>query len=112
MNYMRRPVSFNPHARTWVASPAESGESVLNFHRQLLGYEQTRLVSLPEVAREMGIGQVWLKDESVRLGLPSFKILGASWGTWRALVNKLDLYPSADIESVKEALGSQKITRK
>ncbi|MBN1165417.1 MAG: pyridoxal-phosphate dependent enzyme, partial [Candidatus Krumholzibacteriota bacterium] len=32
---------------------------------------------------------VWVKDESFRLGLPSFKILGASWAVYRALEKKL-----------------------
>ncbi len=33
----------------------------------------------------LGIGQVLVKDESKRLGLPAFKILGASWAVYRAL---------------------------
>jgi len=33
----------------------------------------------------LGVGQVLLKDESSRLGLPAFKILGASWAIYRAL---------------------------
>ena len=35
-------------------------------------------------ARRSGDG-VWLKDESNRLGLPAFKVLGASWAVERAL---------------------------
>ena len=31
------------------------------------------------------MGQVWVKDESGRLGLPAYKILGASWATYREL---------------------------
>ena len=33
----------------------------------------------------LGIGQVLVKDESKRLGLPAFKILGASWAVYCAL---------------------------
>ncbi len=32
----------------------------------------------------LGVGEVLLKDESSRLGLPAFKILGASWAVYRA----------------------------
>jgi threonine dehydratase len=49
------------------------------------GYAATPLVSLPELAAELGIGFVLAKDESSRLGLPAFKALGASWAIHRVL---------------------------
>jgi diaminopropionate ammonia-lyase len=49
------------------------------------GYRTTPLVELPELAAELGVGAVLLKDESDRLGLPAFKILGASWAVNCAL---------------------------
>ncbi len=45
---------------------------VLAFHRSLPGYAPTPLVD------------GWIKDETHRLGLPAFKILGASWALERA----------------------------
>ena len=48
-------------------------------------YQPTPLVDLPELAAELGVAAVFLKDESDRLGLPTFKILGASWAVNRAL---------------------------
>lgn len=57
----------------------------LELHRKLPGYRPTPLVPAPGIAAELGLGQVWVKNESARLGLPSFKILGASWGVYRAL---------------------------
>jgi diaminopropionate ammonia-lyase len=57
----------------------------LNFHRKLPGYAPSPLVEVRELAGELGLGRLWVKDESSRLGLPSFKILGASWGVYRAL---------------------------
>jgi len=57
----------------------------IEFHRRLPGYEPTPLLDAPELARSLGIGQVLVKDESSRLGLPAFKILGASWAIYRAL---------------------------
>jgi diaminopropionate ammonia-lyase len=55
------------------------------FHERLPEYAPTPLVNAERLAEELGVGQVWVKDESSRLGLPSFKILGASWATYRAL---------------------------
>src|SRR3954464_10089990 len=39
----------------------------------------------PTPVREVEPGRVWIKDESSRLGLPAFKVLGASWAVERAL---------------------------
>jgi diaminopropionate ammonia-lyase len=49
------------------------------------GYRPTPLVELPELATELGVGALFVKDESDRLGLPAFKILGASWAVNCAL---------------------------
>jgi len=57
----------------------------LALHRRLPGYVPSPLVDLPRLAGELGLERLWLKDESSRLGLPAFKILGASWATVRAL---------------------------
>jgi diaminopropionate ammonia-lyase len=57
----------------------------LAFHRRLPGYAPTPLVDVPALAEAMGVGAVLVKDESSRLGLPAFKIAGASWAVQRAL---------------------------
>ena len=44
----------------------------------------------PACAEALGVARVWVKDESSRLGLPSFKILGASWAIHRALEQRGD----------------------
>jgi diaminopropionate ammonia-lyase len=49
------------------------------FHERLPGYAPTPLVSLPELAAELGVRSVMVKDESSRFGLGAFKVLGASW---------------------------------
>ncbi len=69
--------------RTWTcASPSTAA---MAFHRGLAGYAAPPLVELPELALELGVGHVFAKDESSRLGLPAFKALGASWAVHRAL---------------------------
>lgn len=62
-----------------MAAPA------LEFHRGLPGYAPTPVRVLDGVAGELGLAAVGMKDESSRLGLPAFKILGASWAVQRAL---------------------------
>ncbi len=65
-----------------VAPPSPEAAS---FHAALEGYGPTPLRELPGVAAELGVGAVALKDESRRLGLPAFKVLGAAWAVERAL---------------------------
>jgi diaminopropionate ammonia-lyase len=66
------------------AVPPPSSEARC-FHASLRGYRPTPLRPLPSVAEELGVGAVMLKDESARLGLPAFKVLGASWAIECAL---------------------------
>ena len=42
-------------------------------------------MSVPALAAELGVGRVLVKDESLRLGLPAFKVLGASWACHQVL---------------------------
>ncbi|WP_347565443.1 pyridoxal-phosphate dependent enzyme [Nocardioides sp. IC4_145] len=72
-----------PAARGWDAP--SRGTSAREFHRTLAGYERTPLIELPRLAAELGVARVLLKDESARLGLPAFKVLGASWACHRIL---------------------------
>jgi diaminopropionate ammonia-lyase len=74
---------FRTGRRDWSAPAAEPG--AIAFHRSLPGYRPTPLVEIPELAAALGVARVLVKDESVRLGLPAFKILGASWAIERAL---------------------------
>ena len=56
------------------------------FHQSFPGYAPTPLRSLPQTAQLLGVRSVHVKDESMRMGMPSFKILGASWATYRVLL--------------------------
>ena len=79
---------LNPNAGEILAGPYPDREP-LRFHRRLPGYEETPLVDAPGLADALGVGKVYVKDESSRLGLPAFKVLGASWAAYRALEERL-----------------------
>ena len=72
-----------PAARQWTCPPAADGPAA--FHRSLPGYAPTALVELPDLALELGVGRVLVKDESSRLGISAFKALGASWAVARVV---------------------------
>ena len=65
-----------PRTSTPVRSAAPT-TAAAGFHHALPDYAPTPVRDLP--------GGVLVKDESGRLGLPAFKILGASWAVERAL---------------------------
>ncbi|MGH7291842.1 MAG: pyridoxal-phosphate dependent enzyme, partial [Myxococcota bacterium] len=46
-------------------------------------------VEVPALARELGVARVFVKEESSRLGLPAFKVLGASYAVSRALSTRM-----------------------
>ena len=80
-------VVINPHARREVpaAGFAPQSREPMAVHSALPGYAPTPLHDCPELARALGVATVLVKDESTRLGLPSFKILGASYATLDAI---------------------------
>ena len=58
---------------------------LLAFHQRLPGYAPTPLVRAPHLASALGVREAWVKNEANRLGLPAYKILGASWAVYREL---------------------------
>jgi diaminopropionate ammonia-lyase len=75
------------------AATAPPSRAPLDFHRRLPGYAVTPLVEAPPLARANGVARVWVKDESSRLELPAFKMLGASWAAYRAVAKRLGRDP-------------------
>ncbi|MGF2949279.1 diaminopropionate ammonia-lyase [Microbacterium alcoholitolerans] len=78
---MRYDLFANPRAVASIPAEAEQGSSPIDYHRTVPGYQPTPLLDAPRIAQALGVARVLVKDESTRLGLPSFKMLGASWAT-------------------------------
>ena len=93
----------NQGAGVWTYKHGTDISLAQAFHKRLPGYQETSLVPLPDLAKELGVKAVFVKDESSRLGLPAFKILGASWGTFRAIAEQEGLPLDADLEEVSDA---------
>lgn len=51
-------------------------------------YTPTPVYELCELARELGVGTIYLKDEGCRLGLGSFKALGGSYAVLRLVLEE------------------------
>src|ERR1700722_11040529 len=74
---------FARDARGWTCGPPDSGAAA--FHRGLPGYAATPLAQAPGLAAELGVGRLFVKDESARFDLRAFKFLGESWAGFRAV---------------------------
>jgi len=61
------------------------------FHKQIPGYRMSSLQGLPNLATMFGVGGIWVKDESSRLQLNSFKVLGGSFALYRYLQKQLGI---------------------
>ena len=49
------------------------------FHQSFPQYSETPLTQLTQMARYLGLGSIFVKDESYRFGLNAFKVLGGSY---------------------------------
>lgn len=82
-----------------------------SFHRQIPGYNMSPLKGMPRLSAMLGVGGIWIKDESARLSLNSFKVLGGSFAIYQVIKDKLGIrdreLPFAELTSpgVKERLG-------
>ena len=73
-----------------------ASKAARRFHTTFPGYRPTRLVRLKALAQELGVGEIYVKDESERFGLNAFKGLGGSYAIARVICKMAGL----DIEDV------------
>ncbi len=100
-------VFANPRATLQLDGEFPRGEA-FNFHEKLPGYERSPLIDAPTIAATLGVGNVWVKDESSRFGLPAFKVLGASWAIYRALLKLIggSIAPWNTFDDLRERFAS------
>ncbi|MTI17996.1 diaminopropionate ammonia-lyase [Rhodobacteraceae bacterium RKSG542] len=83
----------------------EVAQTTREFHSGIQGYTPTPLVSLPELAKYLGVKAVLVKDESHRFGLNAFKVLGGSYALGCLLAKKLGVeLRDIDLKTVSEQL--------
>ena len=69
----------------------EQARRVRCFHGSFEEYSTTPLVQLKDLARELGVKGIYVKDESYRFGLNAFKVLGGSYAIAREIGKRLGL---------------------
>lgn len=89
----------------------ETVKKVRDFHRSFPMYRETPLAHLPETASAIGLGDIYVKDESYRFGLNAFKVLGGSFAIGNYLAKRLNRtidqvsYATLLDPTVKQELG-------
>ncbi|HEX6390771.1 MAG TPA: pyridoxal-phosphate dependent enzyme [Solirubrobacteraceae bacterium] len=89
----------NPAARG--SRPGSADPRAVAFHRSMPGYAPSALVEAPAAAERLGLSRLLVKLETERFGLPSFKILGASWATCRAVSRRGGGEPAATFAELR-----------
>jgi len=104
--------------RAWSCEESPAAERVIHdgvstttrrFHSQIPGYRISPLKSLRRLAAMLELGGIWVKDESQRLELNSFKVLGGSYAIYNVLRQKLG---RVDSELTLDDLRSPEVRKK
>jgi diaminopropionate ammonia-lyase len=84
---------MDPRFAVNPARRREQDDNRLNFprafHVRLADYSPTPLLDLTDLARQLGVGRVWLKDESRRYQMHSYEMLGTAWALYREVLGRL-----------------------
>ncbi len=84
-------------------------EKVREFHKSFDEYSITPLHKLENLAKYLGLKNIFLKDESYRFGLNAFKVLGGSYAIGKYLAERLGV----DISEVSfDYLRSEEVKKK
>lgn len=67
----------------------ENIEKARRFHASFPQYSVTPLASLSGLSKKLGLGGLFVKDESYRFGLNAFKVLGGSFAMARYIAGQL-----------------------
>lgn len=67
----------------------EVADKATQFHSSFPKYQKTPLAHLKNAAKELGVGDIFVKDESYRFGLNAFKVLGGSYAIGTYIAKRL-----------------------
>lgn len=83
---------------------ATDARAALALYQNCPAKHQTALKQFDDLAAKAGVGEVWLKLESERMGLGSFKALGAAYAIAKQAAGRAD---SGDAEAMSTALTGE-----
>ncbi len=69
----------------------DRANTVRNFHRTFPEYRETPMADLKDLAKELRVASIHVKDESYRFGLNAFKALGGSYAIGKYIARELGM---------------------
>jgi diaminopropionate ammonia-lyase len=103
---------LNPTAHSYISPPnprSSSPSAIQVFHASLPSFCPTPLIELFQDSSKLPRPKLFVKAETCRLGLPSFKILGGSWATYQSLLHACSLPSAATFQEVCQAAQERQI---
>ncbi|NLV69773.1 MAG: diaminopropionate ammonia-lyase [Clostridiales bacterium] len=88
MKWIENRMGQTPPADPKIVGRKEAGKA-RDFHRSIPSYAETPLAELSGLARTLGLGHIYVKDESYRFGINSFKGLGGAYAIGTYLAHRL-----------------------
>ena len=79
VNWVKNTIPGTDCTKSLSLMDVDTIKKIREFHRSFPQYEATPLVSLDNLANKLGAGGIYIKDESYRFGLNSFKALGCTF---------------------------------
>ncbi len=92
MKYLENPLrgtGLPAHPELALGEITADSSLVIGLLKHCPAHEATPLVEVPELARALGIKSLHIKDERSRMGLGSFKALGAAFSIAKAAHKKI-----------------------
>lgn len=89
----------------------EMAKKVQKFHESFPEYTVTPLRHMKSLAKQLGVSDIYVKDESFRFGLNAFKVLGGSYCVGKCLAERLGIpieeagYETLILAEAKEKTG-------
>lgn len=89
----------------------EAAKKVQEFHKSFPVYETTPLRELSNLAKQLGVKDIYVKDESYRFGLNAFKVLGGSYAIGSYIAKKVGMdisklpYEKMISEEIRKQIG-------
>lgn len=92
--------------------PADDPAPVAKLLARCPAHAETPYIAVPDLAQALGVAELWAKDERDRMGLGSFKALGAAYAIARAaeagpLEGRVFVCASAGNHGLSVATGAQ-----
>ena len=79
VRWIENNIQKSDHSSNMSLMDVETVDKIKQFHESFPHYAVTPLASLSKLSHELGVAGIYVKDESFRFGLGSFKALGCTF---------------------------------